>query len=66
LRKDAETRACRPFRWVEERQERCDRHRGHIAAARLSALGVGEMRPIAGNGDENGRALNRRVAVICK
>jgi hypothetical protein len=37
-----------------------------IAAARLAAAGVGETRPIASNNDENGRAMNRRVEVVCK
>jgi hypothetical protein len=37
-----------------------------IAASRLSALGIGEARPIASNNDENGRSLNRRVEVQCK
>lgn len=37
-----------------------------IAASRLSALGIGEARPIASNNDENGRSLNRRVEVHCK
>jgi outer membrane protein OmpA-like peptidoglycan-associated protein len=37
-----------------------------IASKRLGALGVGEVRPIASNNDENGRAMNRRVEVVCK
>jgi outer membrane protein OmpA-like peptidoglycan-associated protein len=37
-----------------------------IAASRLSAVGVGEARPIANNSDENGRAMNRRVEVLCR
>lgn len=37
-----------------------------IAAARLSAGGLGESRPIASNNDESGRAMNRRVEVRCK
>lgn len=36
-----------------------------ISAGRLSAQGLGETQPIAGNHDEAGRALNRRVAVRC-
>lgn len=37
-----------------------------IAPSRLGAVGVGEVRPIASNNDENGRAMNRRVEVVCK
>lgn len=37
-----------------------------ISSKRLGALGVGEVRPIASNNDENGRAMNRRVEVVCK
>jgi outer membrane protein OmpA-like peptidoglycan-associated protein len=43
-----------------------DLTRRGIPASRLAAVGVGELRPIAGNDDENGRAMNRRVEVICK
>jgi hypothetical protein len=42
-----------------------DLARRGIEAARLKAAGVGEARPIASNGDENGRAMNRRVEVVC-
>jgi hypothetical protein len=37
-----------------------------IPASRLSASGVGEARPLAGNDTEAGRVLNRRVEVRCK
>jgi outer membrane protein OmpA-like peptidoglycan-associated protein len=37
-----------------------------LAAARLSAVGLGETRPIASNDDESGRSLNRRVEVHCR
>lgn len=37
-----------------------------IVAARLSAAGIGERRPIATNNDESGRSLNRRVEVKCQ
>ncbi|MCC7008004.1 MAG: OmpA family protein [Acidobacteria bacterium] len=37
-----------------------------IAASRLSAAGIGERRPLAGNQDEAGRSLNRRVEVKCR
>jgi outer membrane protein OmpA-like peptidoglycan-associated protein len=37
-----------------------------IAAGRLTAVGIGEKRPIATNNDETGRAMNRRVEVVCR
>jgi hypothetical protein len=37
-----------------------------IPASRLAAVGIGERRPIAGNDDESGRSLNRRVEVRCQ
>ncbi len=37
-----------------------------IDAARITAAGRGELAPIASNRDENGRALNRRVEVVCE
>ena len=43
-----------------------DLARRGVAAARLSASGAGETRPIASNNDENGRAMNRRVEIRCK
>lgn len=36
-----------------------------LGSARISPLGLGEGEPIANNGDEAGRALNRRVEVHC-
>ena len=35
-----------------------------IAAARLKGYGVGPLSPVAGNGDEAGRAKNRRVELV--
>ncbi len=37
-----------------------------LARARISAAGRGEAEPIAGNDDETGRAMNRRVEVACR
>lgn len=45
---------------------RADLVKRGIAASRLTAAGIGEKRPVAGNNDEHGRSLNRRVEVHCK
>ena len=37
-----------------------------IDAARITAVGKGELEPIASNNDEAGRSLNRRVDVECQ
>lgn len=37
---------------------------GHILAERLSATGYGEYRPVAVNGNDEGRARNRRVDLV--
>jgi outer membrane protein OmpA-like peptidoglycan-associated protein len=37
-----------------------------LPSQRLTAMGVGERRPIATNNDESGRSLNRRVEVTCQ
>ena len=37
-----------------------------LDAGRLTAAGKGEAEPIAGNNDESGRSLNRRVEVECE
>jgi chemotaxis protein MotB len=36
----------------------------HFEAARLSAAGYAEFHPVASNGTEDGRKLNRRVDVV--
>ncbi len=38
--------------------------RSGIEPWRMSAVGLGEHRPIAGNGDDKGRAANRRVTIV--
>jgi outer membrane protein OmpA-like peptidoglycan-associated protein len=43
-----------------------DLTRRGLAAARMRAVGAGEVRPIASNNDENGRSMNRRVEVQCR
>jgi outer membrane protein OmpA-like peptidoglycan-associated protein len=45
---------------------RQDLVRRGLAADRLAAVGIGEVRPIASNRDENGRSLNRRVEIHCR
>jgi len=35
-----------------------------VEPARMSAVGLGEHRPVADNGDEKGRAANRRVTIV--
>ncbi len=37
-----------------------------VAAERLSAVGVGSVAPVASNGSDEGRELNRRVAIVKK
>ena len=37
-----------------------------IRTARLSAIGLGEARPMASNDSESGRSLNRRVEIHCR
>jgi outer membrane protein OmpA-like peptidoglycan-associated protein len=44
---------------------RQDLIRRGLAADRVEAVGIGEVRPIASNRDENGRSLNRRVEIHC-
>jgi outer membrane protein OmpA-like peptidoglycan-associated protein len=43
-----------------------DLARRGLPASRVRAAGIGEARPIAGNNDENGRSMNRRVEVHCR
>jgi len=45
---------------------RTDLVRRGIAAGRVSAVGIGEVRPVATNNDENGRSMNRRVEIHCR
>ena len=40
--------------------------KGGVAAARLSAVGWGQEKPIADNRSEDGRAKNRRVEIVKK
>jgi len=41
--------------------------RGHgVAAARLKAVGVGPVAPVASNATEEGRAKNRRVELVAQ
>lgn len=54
---------------LSERRARAvvdDLVRRGVKANRISAIGMGERHPIAGNNDENGRSLNRRVEVRCQ
>jgi OOP family OmpA-OmpF porin len=37
-----------------------------LAAARIQAFGIGEIRPVVSNWDEHGRSMNRRVEVKCQ
>jgi OmpA-OmpF porin, OOP family len=37
-----------------------------LARDRVSAVGIGERRPLASNDDESGRSLNRRVEAKCR
>ncbi|MEQ1757527.1 MAG: OmpA family protein [Vicinamibacterales bacterium] len=56
------------LRLSQQRAEsvRADLVRRGLVASRVNAAGLGESQPIATNVDENGRALNRRVAVTCQ
>jgi flagellar motor protein MotB len=36
----------------------------HVASARLTAKGIASLSPMASNGDDAGRAQNRRVEVV--
>ena len=39
-------------------------NKGKIAATRLGSDGVGSLCPVATNGTEEGKALNRRVEIV--
>jgi outer membrane protein OmpA-like peptidoglycan-associated protein len=45
---------------------RADLLKRGLAASRLTAVGIGEKRPMAGNDNEHGRSLNRRVEIHCR
>jgi outer membrane protein OmpA-like peptidoglycan-associated protein len=45
---------------------RADLVRRGLADVRVTATGLGESTPIASSADENGRSINRRVAVTCQ
>ncbi|MCG8466586.1 MAG: OmpA family protein [Gemmatimonadetes bacterium] len=54
---------------LSERRARAvvdDMVRRGIDGSRMRAVGVGEVEPIANNGDEAGRSLNRRVEIECR
>lgn len=40
--------------------------RHHLDPARFAAAGYGEYAPLAGNDDEAGRSMNRRVDIVIK
>ena len=54
----SERRAESVRRWLADRE--------HIDAAKLSARGWGESRPVAGNDTDPGRQKNRRVEVVIR